>query len=828
MSELDPTSITDPMNASQTPDEPKGTSENEKPDPDPAREELVKQWTNRVLDSKKYFEKPFKTMKNCQDWAFYGGEKSWVLGASEQFGGKYRCNLTLRHLSQKTSQLYAKNPQAIAKHRDRLQYQFWDGKIESYMAAKQAVMQAQQAMAAYQASGGMMPAPVGPVAMPNAGPMPGPMPPHAPPQGGQPPGPHPMMPQPVRMVPAPPPPPVDPMAQMIVQDAEQGMAQSQMLDRVGRGLEILFHYFLEENNFKVRAKQLIRSTLVDGVGYVKLGFQRELEKRPEIIDQINDITARLAQIQRLQEEVKEGDVVDTDGEFEQLKLAMEQLTREQQVVVREGLVFDFPKGTQIIPSKETKHIRGWIGTDWIAHEFVLTTERIEEIYGVDVGTKFTTYNDRDEVVNPHNIDKPGEASDTALVWEIWSKKDGLVFTICQGYPDFLKEPEAPLVKLSRFYPFFSLTFNDVETDDQIFPPSDVSLLIPMQEDYNATREALKEQRRHSRPAYIAAAGAIDDEDLKRIANHVPNEVVSVNMPEGCTDVNAVVGLMKKAGVDPNLYETASIMDDIFRVVGSQEAVMGAASGGNTTATESSIAETNRVSAIASNVDDLDDFLSDLAQASSQVMLTEISADQVQKIVGPGAIWPTLTAQELADQIYLEIKAGSSGRPNRAQELSNFQMVLPYLMQLPGIQPVWITEQLTKLIDIGVDLSEAFVQGAPSIQAMNQQAAALFNNAGAGPGGPMGMPGQGGPMGMGAPPNGGMAGPGGMGGPGIRPQGAPMLPGQGNHFADPAAQGGFGANNGPVPQGVPGSGPGFPAPNAGRYPQTAAAILNGLA
>ena len=56
------------------------------------------------------------------------------------------------------------------------------------------------------------------------------------------------------------------------------------------------------------------------------------------------------------------------------------------------------------------------------------------------------------------------------------------------------------------------------------------------------------------------------------------------------------------------------------------------------------------------------------------------------------MWPTLTKAEVARDLYLEIEAGSSGRPNQAQELQNFERLAPILMQLPGIKPSFLVKQ----------------------------------------------------------------------------------------------------------------------------------------
>jgi hypothetical protein len=162
-----------------------------------------------------------------------------------------------------------------------------------------------------------------------------------------------------------------------------------------------------------------------------------------------------------------------------------------------------------------------------------------------------------------------------------------------------------------------------------------------------------------------------------------------------------------------------IFDDILKVVGSQEANMGGTSNG-TTATEVSVAEGSRVSSIQSNIDDLDDMLSSMAISAGQVMLKYYNEETVKKIAGPGAVWPLFDMQTISEEIFMQIEAGSSGRPNKAQEISNFERIAPLIMQIPGISPEWLAKQAITRLDDKMDITDAFVAGIPSVVAMNAQ------------------------------------------------------------------------------------------------------------
>ena len=130
----------------------------------------------------------------------------------------------------------------------------------------------------------------------------------------------------------------------------------------------------------------------------------------------------------------------------------------------------------------------------------------------------------------------------------------------------------------------------------------------------------------------------------------------------------------------------------------------------------------------SNVDDLDDLLTHLAKYGGQLLFSNVAEETVKRIVGPGAVWPDLTRQQIAEEVWLEIEAGSSGNPNQAQQIANAQKIYPLVMQIPGIDPEFLARDLLHRLDDKLDLTQAFKSPLPSIVAMNTMSRG-------GPGGP---------------------------------------------------------------------------------------------
>jgi hypothetical protein len=215
---------------------------------------------------------------------------------------------------------------------------------------------------------------------------------------------------------------------------------------------------------------------------------------------------------------------------------------------------------------------------------------------------------------------------------------------------------------------------------------------------------------------VYAEGLLSEDDLDALRNHPINALISVSGLQPGTDVKTVLQPLSGAPLDPNLYEVNPIFQDMLRSVGDQEANLGGTSG--QTATETNIAQSSRASALGSAIDDIDETLTAIARAAGQILLLNVSEETVKSIVGPGAMWPTLTKAEVAKDLMLEIEAGSSGRPNQAQELQNYERLAPILMQLPGINPVAMAKEAIKRLDDRIDVDTLIAEGLPSIQSMN--------------------------------------------------------------------------------------------------------------
>jgi hypothetical protein len=735
----------------------------EAPQPEEARRRLVLKWRARIKADKKHHEKAFKRMHWNQGFTHgrQWGTEDDLLVPTGDFGDskKYVANICLRHVQQRTAELYAQNPKVVFRKTERMLATVWDGDMATLAAAQQQMQQAALNQALVQQANPGMPAP---------------------PPGSPPPG-------------------LNPQAAAILADFKNVQIYDKMLRRVGKTLQLLWDYNVKEQSFpfKPMMKMTVRRAIVTGVGYVKLGFQRAMQMNPEIETRIADMQERLSTIERLADDIADDEIHQDAAEVEQLRLAIQGLMNEPQIIVREGLLFDYPDSTSIIPDRKCKNLRGFLGSDWVTQEYLLTPDQIQAIYGVDVGSGFTTYyvNERtgqseasDGGSSQGRGDGEGDEDDPrgrAMVWETYSRTDGLVYISCDGYPDFLREPAPPDVVLDRFFPWFVMVLNEGYHEAEIFPKSDIDLMRDMQLELNRARQGLREHRRANRPKMAVAAGVLDDSDLEHLADHPANAVLEIKGLAPGQKIDELLQPVKMPPIDDALYDTNGAFEDVLRVLGQDQASTGQTT--DATATEAAVAQSAQHTDLSSCLDDQDDMLSEIATAAGKILMMEVSPETVQRVIGPGAIWPELSRLEILENIYLTVEAGSTGRPNKQQDVMNAQILFPMLQRVPGISPEWMARELIKRMDDRLDLTDAFVEGMPSMDALNRIQGTVASPPPQDPvnpvpstapnttpmlGVPGGAPPPGAPPGPGGPPPGPGGPPPGPGGPGGPPRPAP--------------------------------------------------------
>ena len=439
--------------------------------------------------------------------------------------------------NQAVAQLYARNLKAVTRRNKRRMFTVWDGTMNTLNQAMQSVQASQHAAMVSQQ-----------LAM----------------QG----------------MPAPPPQPPDPNALAVIQDAQQVKAYDTLIDGIGDTLTILHNYFIQDPaaQYKQQFKALVRRTKVCGVGYVKLGYQRIMEEDPDVRVKLDEATEQLSTLRQIMQELSDGDVPDDSADVEQLRTLMANLQDQLTVIVREGPVFSFPRSKSIIIDPRCVHLKTLAGAGWYAEEYIdLTESDVQRIWKVDIKGSFTPFK-ADANSWSHWAEKDGrmQKSETARLWRVMNRETGQEFVICEGYKDYVQPPAPPKVRTKRFWDIFPLVFTEIESEEDLYPPSDVWLMHHLQEEYNRSRQGLREHRLANRPAWVTPKGRLSETDLDKFESHAACAIIALDIQlstgEKIQDVVMGKPIMQ---IDPKQYEVDSIWQDIQRVAGQQQADLGA-------------------------------------------------------------------------------------------------------------------------------------------------------------------------------------------------------------------------------------------------------------
>lgn len=615
----------------------------------------VASWCSQINAARKKQKCVFEEMRSAMKFA---AGYQWP-GQKDRNDKRYTANFSLREVNKKVAALYARNPTAEYQRRPRLDFALYDGKLEDLVPLLQ---QAQ----------------VHPMGL--AG-----LPMHS---------------------------------QALLADYQHGMQQRQLIDRVGKTLQILFQQQLdeqdeEEGEFKLQMKQLVRRTIISKVGYVRVAFVRDGDAHITSSGVGNTIMNRGKQIAYMAEKVQDGKIDESSAQYQVFKSLAVGLGGVLQDRIAEGninerLVFDCLPSTSIILDPRCRQLKGFIGARWIAVEYCLPVEDVNALFEVDINASQvkSKQTDRQMGIEAKAHEKGQE---TCHIWEVLNKADRTHFFICDGYQDYLMEPEPLEPSIRGFWPIAALTFNDIEADDEAgigpFPPSDVELIMSPQREWNRSRNALTKHRKANEPGWMAPKGLLTEEDKESLENGAINQVIELTGPTSGMDIAKVFIPRPKIPIEPAVYDTAPQAQDVTLTIGAQPEQP---IPGQPTATGQTIAEQSRMTVTSSNVDDLDDLLTWIAKASAQLMLQEFSLETVQRLVGEGAAWPQMPADRAfyLSQIYLVTQAASSGRPNKATDMANWRIAAPVL-QAAGANPQFMVRETLRRLDDNLDPEQAF-------------------------------------------------------------------------------------------------------------------------
>jgi hypothetical protein len=471
------------------------------------------------------------------------------------------------------------------------------------------------------------------------------------------------------------------------------------------GERVLNKMLVVEGRLKKRSKANIRATSVASYGVLKMVYQSERRGDPLILHRIEDSQDNLDKLDALLEKKNdEDDPVKLAKQRDEEKANLEALKAHKEVRMFKGFAVDRLKSEDfLILDDNIVEFDEYVDARALDQRTWMTVDHAKGIFRMEMtgATKYGRPRTDQASVTPGTENTPaGEMF--VCVHEIWDKENGVVRTWVEGMNRWAREPYVPKNLAQRWYPFYVLGFNVVE--GRWRPISDVELLAGLQDEYNTTRTNYADVREKAVPkTIIRKGGNLSEVDVKNVMNSDNKDYVAV---EGnpATPISQDIMRLDGAKIDPQAYDVTVIRNDMDLVVGRSDA-----SRANLikpkTATEAEIMQEAMSTRTAERRDTNEDLMSDMATAALEIALGDLSKEEVRQIAGEDCEWPDApeSVEDIYRQVVVRVRAGSTGKPNQAQERDSWGKLLPQInetMQKVGeLRQQGMYEQADALVEL---------------------------------------------------------------------------------------------------------------------------------
>jgi len=449
---------------------------------------------------------------------------------------------------------------------------------------------------------------------------------------------------------------------------------------------------------KKRARKCVRSALTIGVGWLKGSWVERTAADPETSGAINDAQAELDNVKRLRQQIADEEAIGGDehaAKIAELEATLARLQAAPPKIVQRGFMVDFIPGERLQVAVGVE-LEDYLESPWIAEycyvrkdaamaEFGWTKEQmgsaqlyraVDVVIGLNDSAEVCDFN-HDEA-NAYTKGDATEGGDSFVcIIEVWDRERGTMCKLVEGMQRYAVPPVAP-VKTTRFYPYHLLPITPI--DGQRHPQSLVTGSSELVDEYNRIGSAEAEHRRRIKPKTAFNAGGMSAQEASKLEGGAVGEMVGVRPTNPMQPIGDLLHPVVYPQLDPALYDRSRIVAEIERKWGIQEALSGSVSVAKT-ATEADIQQSGFQARTASRRDILEDMLSDLARYTAEVAAAKMTLDDVIHIVGPDAAWPDFGGpDELALFFNIEIRAGTSGKPNQKAEREAWAEILPLAEQ----------------------------------------------------------------------------------------------------------------------------------------------------
>lgn len=498
-----------------------------------------------------------------------------------------------------------------------------------------------------------------------------------------------------------------------------------------------------DGKLKDRGRPWVRSGLTVGVGVLKGSWQNRTKPSPETTTAINDLVTQIQRAQALRaaiEDDQEGDV--QDANIAELQRQLKAIQGKSEVVAWRGFVVDCVAAENFLVAPGFR-IADHCDAPWNAERIAMSMDTIcaigkltpqqkasvtkysarrpEMIRGespnlqvwdsIDVADASQFIRGDGEGFPSMTLDTSANGGDMVgsgggcfgMVWEIWDRDSNSVLWLAEGLDVWLKPTWQPPAT-TRFYPYF--TYCTSEVDGSRHPQSPVERSWKLVDEYNRIGTAEAKHRRRIIPKTAFNAGAFDKGEAQKLERADIGEMVALRLTNPKQNIREVLLPITYASIDVALYDRARIMNEIERIWGVQEALSGSIETAKT-ATEAEIQQSGFNARTGARRDSLESALGHMALYTLEVARANMTPEEVIKIAGPNAWWPTYQGSaDVLSSLQVEIRAGTTGKPNTRAEREAWGATLPVLRQdiltyaeLTGANPLDTAESIKKLSKI---------------------------------------------------------------------------------------------------------------------------------
>lgn len=298
------------------------------------------------------------------------------------------------------------------------------------------------------------------------------------------------------------------------------------------------------------------------------------------------------------------------------------------------------------------------------------------------------------------------------VWEVWDADDRTVYVMIEGV-DFFLNRYTPRNVGPNWFPFFQYWFNEMSG----FPyaPSDVELLMPLQDEINSIRSHARDYRKAAMPRLFIAKGAMDPTERQLFENSNPFQVIEVNKPD---DIQKTLFPFKGIDYNPALVTIAEPMMDMQLMAGMPAAGLGGV-GTAKLATEVSFASQQLKTQQERKMFMFTKQTAAIMWEMAHIIIRSLPYENALEIVGPGLQFPmTLDEREaLMAELFLDVRVSPTGKPDVDKEVNNL-MLISGLMREHGIvlDGIWLGTELNRITDNSTDWVQAIKMQDPMMAA----------------------------------------------------------------------------------------------------------------